>query len=348
MLNPITQNRKYFIGYFSIWIALAFVQASLFYFLLDVTLLPSIIDSAVFIGLFSLIGFGIWPIVNFSSLERAYLSNTLLTHFAGVVTLIGLWLGASYGILHTIFTEESVYLSFLTSSMPWRIAFGAFLYFLIVLNYYLFVYNEEFRARKVNEAELKRSLKEAELSMLKSQLNPHFIFNSLNSISSLTMTNPEKAQEMVIALSEFLRYAVKPGQEELITIKSELDAIDKFVLIEKVRFGERLQLVIESESDCMAYKIPPLIVQPLVENAIKYGVHESTEVGDIILKCRSLNNILEITVSNTYDPVSTHALKTGVGLKNVRNRLKLLFDRDDLLEIRDDSGKFIVRLLIPQ
>ena len=324
------------------------MQATLFYFLLDVQLVPSVADALIYNGLFSLIGFGIWPLVNFSSLERAYLSNTVLTHLAGAITLIGLWLGASYGLLHTGFKNESAYLEFLQVSIPWRVALGAFLYFLIVLNYYLFVYNEEFRARKVNEAELKRTLKEAELSMLKSQLNPHFIFNSLNSINSLTMTNPEKAQEMVIALSEFLRYAVKPGQEEMITIKKELDAIEQFVLIEKVRFGERLQLKMECEEDCLTYKLPPLIIQPLIENAVKYGVHESTEVGDIKIKCTCNGANLEVLVANTYDPESTHALKTGVGLKNVKNRLKLLFDREDLLHINDDSGRFTVRLLIPQ
>lgn len=327
---------------------MATIQGSLFYFLLKVELLPTILDAVTFNVLLSLLGLAVWPLVVFSSLERAYLTNTILTHLVGAVVLIAIWLGASMGFLHSILSDNAVYLSFLNASLPWRVASGAIIYLLFALNYYLFVYSADFRERKINEAELKRTLKEAELSLLKSQLNPHFIFNSLNSISSLTMTNPEKAQEMVIALSDFLRYAVKPGQTDLIPLKEELNAIDQFILIEKVRFGERLKVDISCSEQCKKSKVPPLIIQPLVENAVKFGVHETIEEGNISIDCSCKDGVLEVFVKNTFDADNQTVAKTGVGLANVKSRLKLLFDNEDLLQIQKSATMFEVKLLIPQ
>ncbi|MCB0506177.1 MAG: histidine kinase [Cyclobacteriaceae bacterium] len=348
MHNPITKNRKYLAVYFAIWILLAVIQASLFYFLLDIGLVPSIADSLVFNTLLSVVGLAVWPLVVFSSLERAYLTNTVLTHLVGALVLVAIWVGASVGLLHSVLEGQSAYLAFLNASLPWRVASGAIIYLLFVLNYYLFVYSEDFRERKINEAELKRTLKEAELSMLKSQLNPHFIFNSLNSISSLTMSNPEKAQEMVIALSDFLRYAVKPGQNKLITLRDELDAINQFVLIEKVRFGDRLEVIVNCPKDCEKKSVPPLIIQPLVENAVKYGIHETIEEGLISIDCICNHSVLEVVIKNNFEPDSGRTEKAGVGLGNVRSRLKLLFENDNLLSINKEENMFEVKLRIPQ
>lgn len=328
--------------------ALGAVQFSLFYYLLKVPITPSIVDAVIFNLFLSVFGLAIWPLVVFSSLERAYLSNTLFTHLGGAVVLVAAWVGASVGILNTFFGESEVYMVFLNSSLPWRVAEGVIIYLLFALNYYLYVYNEDYRERKVNEAELKQNLKEAELNMLKSQLNPHFIFNSLNSISSLTMTNPEKAQEMVIALSDFLRYAVKPGQAELISLKEELNAIGQFIIIEKVRFGERLKVSINCSKECEKMKVPPLIIQPLVENAVKYGVHETTEQGNVSIDCVQKGNVLEVRVKNTFDTELSTGTKTGVGLVNVQNRLKLLFENDGLMRINKRQNVFEVILIIPQ
>ena len=348
MINPITQNIRYLTSYFIIWLVLAGIQICILYFLFHVDLVPSIYDGFVFTILLSGVGLAIWPLVNFSSLDRVYLTNTLITHIAGAVMLVAAWIGISWTILHYLLNSNTNYLLFLQSSLLWRGSLGAIFYLLVALNYYVFVYNEEFKLRAVNESELKRSLKEAELSMLKSQLNPHFIFNSLNSISSLTITNPEKAQEMVIALSEFIRYSIKPDQNKLISLKSELDAINQFLIIEKVRFGDRLQLKIICDSMCNTSQLPPLIIQPLVENAIKYGVHETMDQGIITISCNCKKDILVIIVTNNYDVANNSILKTGVGLQNIRSRLKLLYDSDELLQIMNDGNTFTAKLLIPQ
>lgn len=324
------------------------MQIAIFYFLLSIELIPSIIDALVFNFTLAIICMAIWPIVNYSSLDKAYLINTLVTHLAGASILIGISVVVSWKTLGFIGSEDVVYNTFLQNSLLWRSALGAIFYLLIALNLYVLRYNEEFKSRSIQEADLKRSLKEAELNLLKSQLNPHFIFNSLNSISSLTLTNPEKAQEMVISLSEFLRYSIKPNQEELISLKSELAATKQFIDIEKVRFGKRLQIEIDCSEDCENKLLPPLIIQPLVENAIKYGVHETLDEGLITMHCACSNSILEIMVKNSFDPLGAPTIKTGIGLSNVSNRLKLMYGSEELIQIDKQKTTFTIKLIIPQ
>ncbi len=349
MSNPITQNLRYLAGYFGIWLLFAIIQTAIFYFALGIDPAVSLIDSIIFNLFLGFIGLAIWPLVSFSSLEGAQLLNTFITHIAGAAVLIGLCIYAFYNVMGFVIDKNEIYQTFLQASLLWRAALAAIMYMLIALNYYVIIYNEEFKLQKNQELELKQSLKTAELDMLKSQLNPHFIFNSLNSISSLTLTNPEKAQEMVISLSEFLRYSIKPNQEQLIELKSELDAIKQYIAIEKVRFEERLLIEVNcKEEACKAMLVPPLIIQPLIENAIKYGVHESLDVGTIALNCICKQDALEIIVQNNFDKDSSSSIPSGIGLKNVTNRLRLMYGAGDLLKITATSKKFMVKLTIPQ
>lgn len=348
MLNPITKNFNYAALYAGFWMAIAIIQLLVFYFLLEIELLPAIFDALLFNLILAIICIAIWPIVTYSSLDRTQLLNTLITHLAGATVLIGLAVFLSWKLLAFINTSEGSYQEFLQDSLLWRSALGAIFYLLIALNLYVHIYSDEFKNRSIQEADLKRVLKETELTMLKSQLNPHFIFNSLNSISSLTLTNPEKAQEMVISLAEFLRYSIQPNQKERITLETELAAIEQYISIEKVRFGERLQIKISCKSNCKNNLLPPLIIQPLVENAIKYGIHETIENGLIEISCSCTNGLLEVMVKNNFDSTSRSAIKTGIGLKNVENRLHLLYGSKGLLKVEKDDSTFIVSLFIPQ
>ncbi|MCF6351879.1 MAG: histidine kinase [Cyclobacteriaceae bacterium] len=348
MSNPITQNVRYLASYFGIWLLFAFIQVGILYFVLTLNPVIALVDAIVFNLFLSFIGLAIWPLVSFSSLEGAQLLNTFITHIAGAAVLIGLCIYVFYNVMGLFFDENETYQTFLQSSLFWRVALAAIMYMLIALNYYVIIYNEEFKSRKMQESELKQSLKTAELEMLKSQLNPHFIFNSLNSISSLTLTNPDKAQEMVISLSEFLRYSIKPNEGKLIPLKVELDAINQFISIEKVRFGDRLMVEIHCADDCKNHLVPPLIIQPLIENAIKYGVHESLAEASVHINCSLVQEALEIKIKNSFDPNSVPARQSGIGLKNVANRLKLLFGTSSLMQVTKQLNIFTVSLIIPQ
>ena len=183
--------------------------------------------------------------------------------------------------------------------------------------------------------------------MLKSQLNPHFIFNSLNSLSYLTLTNAPKAQEMVINLANFLRFSLN-SPDKLVTLQEELKAIEQYLSIEKVRFEERLDIIIDSDEESRELRLPSMVLQPIVENAVKYGVYESVKGNHIHVKCTAKNGGLVVNVTNEFEAVGVPKKGAGVGLNNVKERLKLVYSRDNLLTVRKTEKEFSVEIYVPQ
>jgi LytS/YehU family sensor histidine kinase len=178
-------------------------------------------------------------------------------------------------------------------------------------------------------------------------MNPHFIFNALNSISSLTMSDPEKAQEMSINLSDFFRRTLAVKDINSIPLLEEIENINLYLKIEKVRFAERLKFNLELSEECNEILIPNMILQPLVENAIKHGVYESTETVSINLRCKIVDRNLEITITNNYDSTTTSNIGEGIGLSNINSRLKLIYNQSNLISISKSNNLFKVILLIP-
>lgn len=189
--------------------------------------------------------------------------------------------------------------------------------------------------------------RDAELFKLRQQLQPHFLYNSLNSISALTMIQPDKAQEMIGRLSEFLRSSVKRESEDLIPIEDEIDYIQAYLAIESIRFGDRLNVLFDRQYTDDA-KIPPFLMQPILENAIKYGLYGRTGNVDITMNIILQDSFLVITVTNPYDPQTKPGKGTGFGLESIQRRLYLLYARTDLLETQKDNETFTTILKIPQ
>ena len=225
---------------------------------------------------------------------------------------------------------------------------GYMLYLTYVIFFYAVSYYQGFKEKLRNEGNLKSLVKEAELHALKSQINPHFLFNSLNSISSLTISDPIKAQEMVINLSSLMRYSLKHDQMEKVPFSEELKNNQLYLQIEKVRFGNKLNSVFEIEDKCMNALIPNMILQPLFENAIKYGVYEAIEPVNIITCGICRNGFLEITISNNYDSTTIGKKGEGIGLRNIRDRLQIIFGNPMLMKVEDNKKEFKVTIAIPQ
>lgn len=179
--------------------------------------------------------------------------------------------------------------------------------------------------------------KEAELFKLRQQLHPHFLFNSLNSINALIGKEPTHARQMVQQLSEFLRHTLKKEDNDLITIKEELDDLRIYLSIEQVRFGHRLTIDEYIHADCLDAKIPPFLLQPLVENAIKYGLYGTTGPVSIYIKGRISNGQFLFSIINPFDPEGVTPRGTGFGLESVKRRLYLLFARNDLLKVSSEQ-----------
>lgn len=189
--------------------------------------------------------------------------------------------------------------------------------------------------------------REAELFKLRQQLQPHFLYNSLNSISALIMTQPDKAQEMIGKLSDFLRNSVKREAQEQIPVAQELEYIEAYLAIESVRFGDRLQVVYHKSYTDHAV-IPPFLLQPLLENAIKFGLYGKTGSVSIQLQITLQDAFLIISISNPYDPGNRPPSGTGFGLEGIRRRLYLLYGRTDLLHTNHNDTTFNTILKIPQ
>ena len=245
--------------------------------------------------------------------------------------------------------DQEVYKSFLNNSLLIRGAFAWLMIFLIVVLTWFWVYVRDHQESENRKNDALRLEREAELANLRQQLQPHFLFNSLNSISALVVTSPEQARKMVQQLSDFLRGTVRKDDNALVTLEEELQHLQLYLDIEKVRFGHRLNTDIQCGEEIRRSKLPSLLLQPVVENAIKFGLYDT--IGEITIRihARVEKEMLEIQVTNPFDPQTASPKSgTGFGLTAVQRRLDLLFFRNDLLRVSQDAAIFTTTLRIPQ
>lgn len=347
MIHPITGIRSRFYVWWLIWLLTGLGQSLLIYFVTDLSIGASLSDGLVSAILYSLLATALWfPIQQFNKQKGSALI-LLTNHLIILAITVVLWLFGVKIIVSSLAGEKDIYSEFWNLSFYYRLAAGVFIYVLISLTYYLLISVENINKQKINEANLENMLRETELLMLRSQINPHFLFNSLNSISSLTITNPEKAREMVVKLSEFMRYALSRKDEKYVTLDKELQNLRLYLEIEKVRFGERLVLEEKVEKDDYTLKIPNMILQPLYENAIKHGVYESLEQVYIRLETIRSDRGTTIKITNNFDPESIPAKGTGTGLQNVQRRLDIFYSSKAYLTTRKENNTFIAEIYIP-
>jgi len=270
---------------------------------------------------------------------------------------IAVGMSALFGMLLVIFAKLLIgllpaaadYTSFLNRSTGIRIGFSILL--MSCISILTIVWNMLRRERENNnrKRETERLSREAELFKLRQQLQPHFLFNSLNSISSLVVAEPKEARKMIEQLSTFLRSTINRKDGEMISLQEELAQIERYLTIEKLRFGHRLQTDMHTDDNCSNSQLPPLLLQPVVENAIKFGLYDT--IGDVVIGINAVcqNNELLITVTNPFDPETSSSKKgTGFGLSGVQRRLYLLFGRQDLLKTDSNENTFITTIRIPQ
>ncbi|GAO41614.1 sensor histidine kinase [Flavihumibacter petaseus] len=267
-------------------------------------------------------------------------------------------IGAVFSVLLVIFAKlmlplliknNPAYETFLNRTVNIRIGFAILtVCCMLVLSLLWNMLNREVEARERKE-ETQALAREAELFKLRQQLQPHFLFNSLNSISAMVVTEPGEARKMIEQLSTFLRATINRKDGELINLEEELEQIDRYLVIEKLRFGHRLQTSVNAAEECFSAKLPPLILQPVVENAIKFGLYDTIGEVTINITATCTAESLQITVSNPFDPSTSSSLKgTGFGLNAVKRRLYLLFGRQDLLTTGSEDNLFITTIHIPQ
>ena len=217
---------------------------------------------------------------------------------------------------------------------------------ILSLSWYTFLDQKE---REQRQADMEKLSKESELLKIRQQLQPHFLFNSLNSISALVGTRPEEARRMIQQLSDFLRGTIKKEEHQFVTLEEELQHLQLYLDIEQVRFGHRLSTVIEKDEMLNQMKLPSLLLQPIVENAIKFGLYDTIETVIISIDVKKENGQLIIAVKNPFDSQTAVQQKgSGFGLSSIQRRLYLLYARRDLLLTDATDNIFTTTLKIPQ
>lgn len=307
----------------------------------------ALVDVLVYDSLLFVLALSYWFPARYISIDESKLAILVFKHLGAAAVASFVWIELGYAILKYGVRVSGENLNFLEYFLGWRMALGIASYVIIVSLYYLYIYYTNFQQKLLDEAELKSLVKEAELKSLKYQINPHFIFNSLNSISSLTMVDADKAREMTIKLSSYLRYTLANNEKQFNSLQDELNNAKLYIEIEKIRFSDKFEFVEEVETGCENFIVPSMILQPLIENAIKYGVYESFEKVFIKLTCVSNEEYLILRIENNFEESSSFEGEK-IGLKNIKNRLKLIYHQDNLLTTKKENNLFTAKIFIPK
>ena len=344
MVNSIFSDKRlryFFIAWWLIWAVLQFIMLRQ----RDIGLMQAVINSVVSIVLLAVF------CVFISNNMKYYVPQRERYGYILVVSATAslLWVLLLQGILWLLFDDGDQYVDMIQSS--WAIWFGfGFLLISSMSMFSLVWYSQQEQKQSENRrTEAEKLSREAELYKLRQQLQPHFLFNSLNSISALTGSNPEKARRMIQQLSEFLRGTLRKNEQQLNSLEEELKYLELYLEIEKVRFGHRLMTEINCGDGTMPLKLPALLLQPVVENAIKFGLYDTTE--DVLIKITSTteDGILKVAVENPFDAETSQPFKgTGFGLSSIRRRMFLLFARNDLIVTAQKGNLFVTTILVPQ
>ncbi len=261
---------------------------------------------------------------------------------------LGLAVSSLYAVLAFVKTEiiqaiGTGQLSFATPMVRRHllagIAYYVLVYFVIVAVIHAISFYDKYRERELNASRLEGQLALARLQMLKAQLHPHFLFNTLNAISALMHRDVDAADRMITQLSDLLRLSIDQDDRHQVSLGCELDFLDRYLAIEKIRFRDRLAVEKDVEPPCLQAQVPRLILQPLVENAIRHGIAMRSAAGQVTIRASCKGSRLEIVVADDGPGLSVgRGLREGVGLANTRARLEQLYGNDYRFELVNADG----------
>ncbi|HEY3402325.1 MAG TPA: histidine kinase [Ohtaekwangia sp.] len=340
-------SSKLTLGYVAWWLVLISIEAYAITDAFDFSWVVALQDATTMIVLVAVAGQIMHNSVRYyqPSLKRSF------QMIAWSIALAILCVVAHRFIVTTyLLPDNQPYLTYLAGSYIFR---GLFIWIMISMMgtiSWIWFYFQDQRASESREQDVIKLAREAELTTLRQQLQPHFLFNSLNSISALAGSRPEEARKMIQQLSDFLRGTIKRDNQQLVTLEEELNHLYLYLEIEKVRFGHRMKTEIEKDEAASGMMLPSLLLQPVVENAIKFGLYDTT--GEIIIRIRAQakENELVVTVENPFDAETTQPKQgVGFGLTGIQRRLYLLYARNNLLTTRQEGNQlFITEVTIPQ
>jgi len=348
-MHPLLSGRLRLLSYFFIWFGIWGLLTAVFGGLQQRPFGATVAFTAPLILVYAFVCRSAWWVCRANPLDRTP-PLRMLGRMGGAAILASLsWvvLGAAWdSILTTRF-----HLAPGREGLPGDLAIlwvaGIVLYLQSLAAHYFLLAQENARAAERRLLETQVTAREAELRALRAQLHPHFLFNSLNSISALVGPDPEAARRMCGLLGDFLRTSLALGGRARVALEEELALAERYLAIEQVRFGARLTVERATEPAALPCLVPPLLIQPLIENAVKHGVADRVEGGTIRIEARRRGAALEIVVENPRDPEAPPRRGSGLGLDNVRQRLTALDPRRARLDVVEEPGRFRVTLNLP-
>src|SRR5580704_12151215 len=334
-MHPIFNRRGSFLLYIGLWVVLAVLLAGLLRMPGRLAWRDALIIAAPLCLFYAFVCLAPWYVCSYLPLRSTPWFKLIVNHVGAALLAAGLWVSFA----HVIASEAGTGAQ-LRPSIPDLVVVGLLLYAVSVALHYALLAVEQSRESEVQA-------REAELRALKAQINPHFLFNSLNSITALTTVDPARAREMCIRLSDFLRSTLGLGERESISWREELQLARTYLEVEQIRFGARLHVEMNVDDDCAECMVPPLLLQPLIENAVKHGIATLVDGGTITVEGHVNNGLLEVSVENGFDPDSPAPRRHGLGLRNVRNRLATRFGDVAHLSAQSTENRFRAEMIVP-
>lgn len=283
--------------------------------------------------------------LHFRIFRNAKWEKRVLLHVFTAAVYYGVWL------LGYVFYNQYMNLPVMTGAQVLQNLWHNILFYIQAFSFlHLFHYFRQREEQVLREKELRRIAYETEIAGLKAQIQPHFLFNTLNSISGSVPAQQEFTRELIARLADIFRYALMASQEDKVSLKQEMDFIRTYLSLEQQRFGERLRVVIHMDEGLNDVMVPSMLFQPLIENALKHGIEPSVEGGVIVVSLTRQSQKLMIRVSNT-GLVQQHDLKlmfhtSGVGLRNIQTRLRKLYNENLEVNLTDDCLHFYFHIPI--
>jgi two-component system sensor histidine kinase AlgZ len=334
-MHPVFRNRNWFAAYLGLWLALAVALAALLHVPGTLEWRETMALAGPLCLFFAFVCLTPWYMCRQLPLRSAGIVEMLSYHLGAAVLATALWVALARMAASALGLGAR-----LDPVVPHLMAVGLLLYVLSVALHYMALAAEESRQAVVDA-------REAELRALKAQINPHFLFNCLNSIAALTTSDPGRAREMCIRLADFLRSTLGLGERASVAWHEELDLAQAYLDVEQVRYGSRLQVVVQVDEACADCLVPPLVLQPLIENAVKHGIATLVEGGTIQVQSRVYDGLLEVSVENGFDPESPSPRRSGLGLRNVRTRLERRFGPSARLAAGAHENRFRAEFTVP-
>jgi two-component system, LytTR family, sensor histidine kinase AlgZ len=349
-MHPVLADRKGLALYLLVWMLLAFLLALLTIESGRLSFSPAILLTFPPTIAYAFLCLASWWPARAMPLRAARVAPVLATHLLGALVFGGAWLlllRLWAGLVDRV--QGDVVKSDVVAAHSFVfVVTGVLLYLLSVAFHYLLVTLAHAREVEKREMEVKVLAREAELKMLKAQLDPHFLFNSLNSISSLCGSSPSSARTLTTLLAEYLRKSLRIGSADSITLSEELELASSYLAIERIRFGPRLEFEQRIEEGVRSYRVPPLLLQPLVENAVTHGVGNLIEGGVVKIEATAKNDQLRISVENPCDPDRPSSRRgEGIGLSNTKRRVETFYEGAHV-EVSSEPERYRVVLVLPR